>query len=77
MFDDIEFRVIDNIIQRNKDLFLELGNVEKVKKNNKYGRPASKYILNKGQEHLLIMLLGNNEKTKKIKFQYVKENLKK
>lgn len=77
MFDDIEFRVIDNIIQRNKDLFLELGNVEKVKKNNKYGRPAHKYILNSNQKLLLIMLLGNNKKTLRIKFKYVKENLRK
>ena len=77
MFDDIEFRVIDNLIKRNINLFLEFGNVEKVKKNNKYGRPAHKYILNAGQEHLLIMLLGNNDKSRKIKFKYVKENLRK
>lgn len=77
MFDEIEFRVIDNIIKRNVNLFLEFGNVEKVKKNNKYGRPAHKYILNPNQEHLLIMLLGNNKKTLKIKFKYVKENLRK
>lgn len=76
MLNEIEFRVIDNLIKRNINLFLEFGNVEKVKKNNKYGRPAQKYILNSNQKHLLIMLLGTNEKSKKIKFEYVKENLK-
>lgn len=77
MFDDIEFRVIDNIIKRNLNLFLELGNVEKVRKNNKHGRPAHKYNLNSNQKLLLIMLLGNNKKTLEIKIKYIKENLRK
>lgn len=64
---EIDNRTKNEIIENNLKLFKKLGQVEKEIIYLKCGRPRREYDLLDSQKLLLIMLLGNTKKTKKIK----------
>jgi hypothetical protein len=69
---NINIRTKNKMVEKNINLFKELGPVNKENIYLKCGRPRQEYNLNEAQKLFLIFLLGNTEQTINIKFKITK-----